>query len=38
VWRSRLSVLGALGTTDLVDGLGQLGLDVVVIEGDLRVG
>jgi hypothetical protein len=34
----QLSVLGALGAADLVDGLGQLGLDVVAIEGGLRGG
>jgi hypothetical protein len=34
----QLAVLGALGAADLVDGPGELGLDVVAIKGDLRGG
>ncbi len=34
----QLAVLGAFAAANLVDGLGQLGLDVVAIKGDLRGG
>jgi hypothetical protein len=37
VWRSS-TAFGAFGAADVVDGLGQLRLDVVAVEGDLGAG